>query len=401
MSVNLAMSTRGGLPPPCLLGIGINRLGVRVTTLFQLAVIRSLLAVALLGSAPVLAEPDVLVRPALQTARANSSAMLAVTRAGNRIVAVGERGIVILSDDNGITWRQSVVPVSETLTNVQFANDRTGWAVGHSGIVLRSSDGGQTWQGQLDGKKAAELSLALAKQRAALAAGDTKGKQQLKRNQNLVIEAERLVADGPDKPFLDLSFRNEAEGFIVGAYGLILGTTDGGQTWTSWQDRLDNGRGRHLYSIAAAGKDIYIAGEQGTLFHSTDAGLSFSEVKTPYAGSYFGVRQLAGGGVLVFGLRGNVYQSHDGVHDWQKVPIGDDAALNASCLLSDGSLILVDQGGRVLRSKDGGHSFQLEPQRQGFPLSGVVQAADSSIVLVGLGGVAKISPLAAVPGAGQ
>jgi len=96
-----------------------------------------------------------------------------------------------------------------------------------------------TWQKQLDGNKAAELSLALAKQRTEQNPANKKAK-------SMLIDAERLVADGPDKPFLDLWFRNDTEGFIVGAYGLILGTTDGGKTWQSWQDRLDNGQGRHL-----------------------------------------------------------------------------------------------------------------------------------------------------------
>ena len=362
--------------------------------LIKVIFIRCLFVLALLGAGAAWGEADVLERPALQSARAKNSAMMAVARAGKRIVAVGERGIIILSDDNGLTWRQVPVPVSETLTNVKFASERTGWAVGHSGIVLRSTDGGQTWKLQLDGKKVAELSLALAKQKVAATPGDAKAAHMLE-------DAERLVADGPDKPFLDLWFRNEAEGFIVGAYGLILGTTDGGLTWRSWQDRLDNGKGRHLYSIDAVGNDIYLAGEQGALFHSTDAGQSFSELKTPYAGTYFGVRHVAGGGVLVFGLRGNIYMLSDGKSAWQKVSTNDESALNAASQLNDGTMVLVDQGGRVLRSKDGGHSFQPEPGRQGFPLTGVTQAADDSLVLVGLGGVAKIGPAKAEAGARQ
>ncbi len=343
-----------------------------------------LLAFALLATGPAWGMLDVLERPALQTARAASSAILAVARAGSRIVAVGERGIVILSDDNGLSWRQAAVPVSETLTNVRFVNERTGWAIGHSGIVLRSNDGGQTWLRQLDGRKAAEATLAMARHLADKSPGDDKVKL-------LFTEAERLVSDGPDKPFLDLYFRNEEEGFIVGAYGLILGTSDGGKNWRSWQHRLENGRGRHLYSIDVQGNDIYIAGEQGTLFHSSDAGQSFREVKTPYAGTYFGVRHMAGGGVLVFGLRGTIYLSMDGQGGWQKVSANDDSALNAAALLNDGSVVLVDQSGRMLRSKDAGHSFPAEPGRQGFPLTGAVQAADGSIVLVGLGGVARIA----------
>jgi photosystem II stability/assembly factor-like uncharacterized protein len=364
-----------------------------VSAYFNLTIAGSLIAMALVGASPAWGEPDVLERPALQSWRAKNSAMLAVTRAGNRIVAVGERGIVLLSDDSGSTWRQAAVPVSVSLTNVKFVTNQTGWAVGHSGVVLRSTDGGLSWKTQLDGKKAAELLLESAKQYVERNPNDSKAKQ-------LVTDAERAVADGPDKPFLDLWFRNETEGFIVGAYGLILGTTDGGQTWHSWQDRLDNPKGLHLYSIDVAGNDVYIAGEQGTLFHSTDSGRSFSAVKTPYEGTYFGVRHLAGGGALAFGLRGNIYRSADGVRAWTKVANDYDATLNAAGFLDDGSVVLVGQSGRVFRSKDEGRSFQTVPGgRQPFPLTGVVQAPDASMVLAGMGGVAKVTTSSLEPGA--
>src|SRR5436305_1593689 len=70
---------------------------------------------------------DVLERPALMSPRAARSVLLAVVRADKRLVAVGEGGIVLLSDDNGNTWRQVPVPVSTTLTNVYFADGKNGW----------------------------------------------------------------------------------------------------------------------------------------------------------------------------------------------------------------------------------------------------------------------------------
>lgn len=101
--------------------------------------------------------PDVLQRPAEISSRAPSSALLGIARAGSRLVAVGERGIVLLSDDNGASWRQSPAPVSVSLTAVQFVDARRGWAVGHCGVVLASTDGGATWSLRLDGVKAARL----------------------------------------------------------------------------------------------------------------------------------------------------------------------------------------------------------------------------------------------------
>ncbi|MBI5444053.1 MAG: glycosyl hydrolase, partial [Deltaproteobacteria bacterium] len=106
---------------------------------------------------------DLLDRPATVSGRALRSVQLAVARAGKRLVSVGERGTVLLSDDDGRTWRQAKVPVSLTLTCVCFASERSGWAAGHSGVVLRTSDGGETWVKQLDGRQAAQIELAAAK----------------------------------------------------------------------------------------------------------------------------------------------------------------------------------------------------------------------------------------------
>lgn len=99
---------------------------------------------------------DVLDQPARLSERAVSSVLNAVVLAGTRLVAVGERGVVLLSDDNGRSWRQAgSVPVSVALTDVHFVSATHGWAVGHSGVVLHSDDGGETWMRQLDGNQAA------------------------------------------------------------------------------------------------------------------------------------------------------------------------------------------------------------------------------------------------------
>lgn len=87
---------------------------------------------------------DPLDRPAQVSPLASKSLMQGVTRAGARLVAVGQRGHILVSDDSGATWSQAKVPVSSDLTAVFFANDKMGWAVGHDGVILNSVDGGLT-----------------------------------------------------------------------------------------------------------------------------------------------------------------------------------------------------------------------------------------------------------------
>lgn len=320
----------------------------------------------------VQAAPAVLERPALLSAKAERSVILDLARAGQRLVAVGERGIILLSDDNGESWRQVEVPVSVNLTAVQFVDAQQGWAVGHLGVVLHSSDGGETWSKQLDGIQAANLVL-----QAAQAGGDAAQIQQ----------AEAMVADGPDKPFLDLYFQDARVGYLVGAYNLILRTEDGGQTWQSWMQHLDNPQALNLYAIRAWRGDLYIAGERGLLLRSSDGGEHFAALPSPYEGSFFGLL-AAHDGLLAFGLRGNAWWSNDGGESWQALETGVESALAAALELSDGRLLLAGQGGELLIAQPGSRSAQSVPLRLAPGLASVVQAADGSLASGGLSGIA-------------
>src|SRR3989344_304981 len=85
---------------------------------------------------------DALQRPALSVKAPQRAVLLAAAAAGQRLVAVGERGVVALSDDRGVTWQQAACPVSVSLTMVRFADERHGVAVGHGGTGLTTSDAG-------------------------------------------------------------------------------------------------------------------------------------------------------------------------------------------------------------------------------------------------------------------
>ncbi|MBV2132538.1 glycosyl hydrolase [Pseudomonas sp. MAP12] len=334
--------------------------------------------------------PDLLDLPARESARAQHSLQLAVARAGERLVAVGERGAVLLSDDAGRSWRQAKsVPVSVALTDVHFASATHGWAVGHSGVVLASADGGETWQRQLDGNQVAVLVRDDA--RIRVEAGEEGAAAALR-------SAEYLVSDGPDKPFLGVRFTDELHGYVVGAYGLALHTADGGKTWQSLVGRVPNPRGKHLYQVQVNGSEVLIAGEQGALFHSADAGASFAEIRTPYAGTFFGALALDGDALLAFGLRGNAWRSADGGANWQRVELGQPVTISSGRQLQDGSVLLADESGRLLRSTDGARSFVALAVQPGTGLTGIAEAADGALILSGARGLSRVEPDAIVSG---
>jgi photosystem II stability/assembly factor-like uncharacterized protein len=303
-----------------------------VLTLTLVAGSSTMLAAA---AAPV---ADALSRPAVLTRQASQSVLLGAARAGTRLVAVGERGIVVLSDDNGATWRQARVPVSVTLTAVRFVDAKQGFAVGHGGVVLASTDGGETWVKKLDGIQAAELAL-----KAAKASGDPKA----------LREAQRLVADGADKPFLDLHFFDARRGIVVGAYNLIFVTEDGGETWQPWMDRLDNPKALHLYALRVRDNTLLIAGEQGLVLRSDNGGGSFRRLATPYKGSFFTAELPTGDEIVVGGLRGNIWRSVDGGATWTRVEVQVPVSFVASAQRAGRELLLANQAGMLFSVRDG------------------------------------------------
>jgi len=318
---------------------------------------------------------DVLDLPARVSALAVSSPLSGMTRAGDRLVAVGQRGHILYSDDSGKHWQQATVPVSADLSAVNFPSAREGWAVGNDGVVLHSSDAGVTWTKQLDGRQIGEL---LVKHYDALASAEP-GNEEWSR---LAAEGQRLAEQGADKPLLDVWFANEQVGYVVGVFNLILRTEDGGQTWTPFQDRTDNPQGFHLNAIASTGDALYIAGEQGLLLKWDDAGQRFAAVQTPYQGSFFGVIGKPGE-VVVYGLRGNVLRSTDGGQSWTALDSGLHISVTAGLIDLHGDYRLFTLGGQMLVSQGTGAQLHLVQRPVPTPIAGATQANDGSLVVAG------------------
>ena len=290
-----------------------------------------------LAALPVLAAAapatPALERAAIAVRAPERAVLVGAALAGERIVAVGERGIVALSDDGAQHWRQAAVPTSVTLTAVRFADAKQGWAVGHGGTVLASDDGGERWMRRLDGRQAAQIVLD-----AARAGGDARAVQ----------EAERLHADGPDKPLLDLLLLGGPRLLVVGAYGLALASEDAGRTWQSWMPRLPNPKGLHLYAARQRGQTLLLAGEQGLVLLSTDAGRSFRRIETPYKGSFFSAELLGEQEIVLAGLRGTVLRSTDAGATWSPVAVPIPASITATAIGPGGRLLAASQAGFVM-----------------------------------------------------
>jgi photosystem II stability/assembly factor-like uncharacterized protein len=215
-------------------------------------------------------------RPAMMAPLAPSSTLLGITVAGSRLVAVGQRGHILLSDD-GRQWRQVEVPVNAMLNRVRFRDDKAGWAVGHDGAIVATTDGGQTWQ---------------------LQHYDPEGKALY------------------DVLFLDSSI------VALGGYGTYLTSSDDGRTWEAQTFPLTE-LGQHFNAaVKLADGTLLIAGERGLLARSKDGAKSWELLDSPYNGSFFGALPAGDKGALVFGLRGNLYTTAD-IHSARLVSMAE------------------------------------------------------------------------------
>lgn len=318
-------------------------------------ILRALLlatAIGAAGNVQAAAFVDPLDAPAKVSALAPKALLNGLAQAGKRLVAVGQRGHVLYSDDGGEHWQQGVVPLSSDLVAARFISAGEGWAVGHDAVVLHTLNGGQAWERQYDGRKDPQAG---------------------------------------DKPLLDIWFDQQGHGYAVGAFGLLLRSEDSGRTWQHWESHADNPQGLHLNAIRPVGDALYIVGEQGLLLKLGADG-RFAALSAPYQGSYFG---LVGKGesVVVFGLRGTALHSSDGGAHWQPSHTGTQTGLIDGAVLADGSVLLLSQSGQLLRSRDGGATFQAQANVPPGPASALLligqTAGQPQAVIVGARGARR------------
>lgn len=309
-----------------------------------------LCAGAMLANVVAAGAVELVQRPAARLERPAAANLLGVAQAGERLVAVGDRGVVLLSDDSGVTFRQAKsVPTRATLTAVSFADERNGWAVGHWGVILRTTDAGETWTLQRD---------------------DT----------------------GVDQPLFSVWFSDARNGVAAGLWSLILRTVDGGEHWETVQPPAppagQRRSDRNLFQIfPGASGELWIAAERGVLFRSGDGGANWGQVETGNKGSFWTGTALASGTLLAAGLQGKVYRSTDRGVKWAAVPVGTSSSLTHMRQMADGSIVMVGLNGVVLESHDDGRSFALTTRPDQAALTAVAAGRGAQAVLLSAQGV--------------
>ena len=333
---------------------------------------------------------DPVAAPAEMMPLAARTLLLDLARAGERYVAVGARGDILLSGD-GQSWQQAQVPTRTTFTAVS-AVDANIWAVGHDGVIAHSADGGEHWalQRQDPWKPPTDASDALHDSRQGV-------------------------------PLLDVLFTDAKHGYAVGAYSLALRTDDGGETWkpmtvasaaqaaaspetpaagehgqTFNKEELTLGQEAtpHFNAIARTGSGgLIIVGERGSTFRSRDGGETWQRLKLPYDGSMFGVLGYASDHVLAFGLRGHVFESTDLGEHWNLIDTGTELSLMGGAALPNEGAAIVGANGIILVRNHAGDPLKSFVDQSAGTIAAVLPIANSGDLLVaGENGVSTYQP---------
>lgn len=296
-----------------------------------------------------------------------SSLVLDFAIAGETLVAVGERGHVLILEHE--QWTQVSTPVIAQLTKVFFIDEKLGWAVGHDATIIHSNDGGKTWSVQMQSAKI-------------------------------------------EKPFLDIRFINANEGIAVGAYGLFYRTVDGGKNWVEefHSELLFEEDAAYLAELKGEDQAMYetekasllphfnrvallndnrllLVGELGLVAVSDDNGKTFAKVDFDYDGSMFDVISV-GDAVYVMGLRGHVFKSDLGLNEWHQIDLPVESSINNAIAVSENKLYLVGNAGMILSLEN--DKVEIVERRQGENIVAISKNSQGQLWFAGTKGLFQL-----------
>ncbi|MBV6633449.1 MAG: hypothetical protein KI792_10525 [Alphaproteobacteria bacterium] len=319
-----------------------------------IALLATAMPVAALAEGPVLEPTPVpaLIAPLADQVTAIDALSIQNDAGAELIVAVGDRGQILRSNDLGESWEQSVSPVSTLLSAIDRTPSGRLIAAGHDAVILTSDDDGASWQ---------------------------------------------IVFRQPDweQPILDVHMLDDAQGFAIGAYGLFLETKDGGE---SWEQRFVFDGDSHLYdSVRLPDDTLMIVGEFGTILRSRDVGENWEELEsTPYGGTFFGILAPPAAAtdepILAFGLQGNVFATNDQGDSWERVPTGVSNGFYGGVWAEGQAPILIGHGGMLLFDDQPTADFNWRAvvREARKPLAGGLPLSDGTLLIYGETGLTRL-----------
>jgi photosystem II stability/assembly factor-like uncharacterized protein len=280
-------------------------------------------------------------------------------RDGNQ-AAVGRFGMILLTRDGGKTWQEQASGTSRALSAISFADRQHGFIAGSAGTILTTSDGGVTWRAQPSGTREHLLGVYASSPTAAHVVGafgtllSTSDGGATWRKQELSWD--RLIPlitkdSGILEPNLNaVYFVNPETGWIVGEFGLVLKTSDGGRTWSSQTYGSDRPQ---LFAVMFRDKLTgWSVGQQGTVLKTTDGGRNWLAVDIGTRRNLYGISLEDERGLIVG--EGIVMASQDNGASWTRLESTPEKRWLSGAAIKNRQAVVVGQAGtiRVLDLKE-------------------------------------------------
>lgn len=214
-------------------------------------------------------------------------ALLAVTKRGDHTIAVGQSGVVLVKKDN--KWQAASSGSTARLLSVDVNSSGLAIAGGQFGTVLKSTDGGQTW-------------TSTAPDWTVMASEEHFGTQ------------EPMV--------YAVSVHESGQITIAGEYGLMMRSTDAGQSWTVIRPIVPGAPTIHGLYLPEQGGNGYAVGQTGLLLMSDNGGSSWTRCDTGTELNFHGVAASPSGQVVITGMR-VMFRSENNGASWTNLDEGD------------------------------------------------------------------------------
>lgn len=259
-------------------------------------------------------------------------------------------------------------------------------AVGERGAILRSSDHARTWQACASSTRATLTAVSFATETTGWAVGHDAlilGTRDGGRTWSQQFQGENI-----QDSFLDVLALDASRVLAVGAYGLCVASADGGNTWARRKVLAED---NHLNRLTRGpGGTLYLAGERGTLLRSNDAGVTWRPLRVGYEGSFYGVLPLDRTRLLAHGIGGKLFHSADDGATWEAVPTPAPTLVAAAVKTRSGEIIAGGQARGLMISRDDGRTFSAFP-RLVSAISELLELGDGAVLALGEDGAVTLS----------
>jgi photosystem II stability/assembly factor-like uncharacterized protein len=299
----------------------------------------------------------------------------------NRAIVVGYAGKILFTPDSGATWEVIHSGTNRALYSVEFVDDQNGWITGQDGVILHTGDGGKTWARQQSGTVLYLFDVAFLDAKEGWVIGDkatylhtadggrTWRAHKMARSAGLSAE-EALVAQDP--VLYDVQFLDKQRGWVVGEFGKIYHTADGGATWREQQESLLGSSG--LYDVLdlptffgvhfSDAQNGLAAGLEGRIARTRDGGATwrfeeFDNEGIPLTDPLFRPLQFPDTTAWAVGAAGEVLRQSVPGAPWKRAQLGMELVswLRAIEFHDANNGWIVGGYGMILHTTDGGKTW--------------------------------------------